>query len=347
MTFLNNLKIQAKSKIFLAKYSKAYIESLILGCDNNESWANNKLLTMQRDTVYCHDEFIAISTDFYKNRAKNDDSYALYKLGAIYYKDDINKAQLYLEGSANLGNISAMKELAYRYDEPCNEYSTYGFGVDLNKRDYWLNKALDLNDSEAMHYVAKLIMDGQDTFKRDINLGLELLDKSIASGYLKAYFTKGEYYNQIVFSNDIEQFKKENYERRLKAIEAYENAVNYGNDWEKQSNAALEIGLIYGNDFIYGKEKNQYISDANKALYWLLIASYFGNDSAEEYIEKITRNTSQYISNDQKLAYLNQFRQKYAKPFYCNVCNKTYFFDKNADITECPICFLNSKGIYY
>lgn len=106
-----------------------------------------------------------------------------------YYDKNPDLGLLILNEVADLGNVYAMRKLGLRY--------LYGYGIskDIRKSKQIFEELINLGDTDAAYYLAKLII--EESKKKglgDISKAIELLEKAEIAGNLKAKVYLGELY---------------------------------------------------------------------------------------------------------------------------------------------------------
>ena len=120
-----------------------------------------KILQKAFDQGLSAEEHNNLRRQAYCLKANNGDAFAQYWMGFLCSVVDRNAdaAVYWYECSANQGNIDAMKELYFGYGEFINTsdlgYGPVPFGIDEVKEVYWLRKAAELGDEEAIKELRK------------------------------------------------------------------------------------------------------------------------------------------------------------------------------------------------
>lgn len=209
--------------------------------------------------------------NYFKKAAEQNNAEAQYWMGELYYngygvKEDESEAVKWYRKSANNGFADAMLSLGDCY--------FYGEGVKENIQEAisWYKKGADKGDFGCQYALANCYWNGNGV-KENKGLAFSLFEKSAEQGYALAN-------NKLGLIYDEGEYKKADVN---KAIEYYQRAADAG----------LAVAM-------YNLGVNLYIemNDVDNAIEWLEKALEAGHENAQEMLDRIENETSDYDSFD-------------------------------------------------
>ena len=171
-----------------------------------------------------------------------------YDFGLNGYEIDEEKSTLEYLKAAELGHSTAMTEIGYDYADP--EDSILGY--DLDKAEYWGNKAIELGNPDGFYTLANIEINRWNGKK-----ALDLLEEGIKEGSKDCIYNLAEhlYYGTPVADYDIEK----NIEKAFILL----NSIEWNEEDVYGTNAMALLGDIYN----YEKEEEEMAIDFyNRAI---------------------------------------------------------------------------------
>lgn len=138
-----------------------------------------------------------------KKAVKRGSIDAMFCLGALYEKKDLNKALNYYIEAAKYGDFSARNILGYLY-------ATNNQIKDLKKSLYWYNEAADSGKDSQIYSLAQ-VFENKNSPLYNESKALELYKKAATNGYKNAIMKVIIYYYNCIFeNNNYEEVDKNN-----------------------------------------------------------------------------------------------------------------------------------------
>lgn len=188
-----------------------------------------------------------------------------YHRGSDNIQKDIDKANLYLEKGAELGNEKCQWMLGGNY-----HYGEDGYPVNAQKAVFWLEKAANKNHITAMLELGDIYREGTLT-KRNMTKALEWYNKASDLGDPVAKTALANAYED----GDGVEIDREH------AFNLVREAASLGYD-----RAQLRLGMMF--ELGRGCEK-----DLHSARYWYELAGKNGTGEIKETAEGLLRNLEQ------------------------------------------------------
>ena len=188
-----------------------------------------------------------------------------YYNGSDNIQKDIDKANLYLEKGAELGNEKCQWMLGGNY-----HYGEDGYPVNAQKAVFWLEKAASQNHITAMLELGEIYKDG-NIVKRNMTKALEWYNKASDLGDPVAKTALANAYED----GDGVEINREH------AFNLVREAASLGYD-----RAQLRLGMMF--EMGRGCEK-----DFHSAIYWYELASKNGTGEVKETAEGLLKNLEQ------------------------------------------------------
>ena len=215
--------------------------------------------------------------------ADNGNVETLIVMGNHFASQDKNKAIDLLTKAVNLGNMKAMKNFTYLYEQ----------SGDYNKVTYWLEKCAELGNLDSLSRLAKIYRKALNVPKNELKAlefhiklaeiyGLSSDDIKFVTKIYNMYykFTDKKILKYYRTTEKLGQFNAmfgiaaKLYETdRLRALKWYKMAADAG-DYD----AAVAMAYIISNDEVV--PSSVYSSHYHEALYWYEQAAEFGNINA-------------------------------------------------------------------
>ncbi len=212
-----------------------------------------------------------ISLKWLAKAAEQNYPLAFWHIWAIYHRGDdvpkdIDKANIYLEKGAELGNEECQWMLGGNY-----HFGEDGYPVNAQKAVFWLEKAANKNHITAMLELGDIYREGTIT-KRNMTKALEWYNKASNLGDPVA---------KTALANAYEDGDGVEINREY-AFNLVREAASLGYD-----RAQLRLGMMF--EMGRGCEK-----DFHSARYWYELAGKNGTDEIKEIAEGQLRNLEQY-----------------------------------------------------
>lgn len=240
------------------------------------------------------------------NAAKNGDVEAMFWLGMYYLEErsqlknlssrraeDLkNRSVHWFMQAVECGDTRSMLTLARQY---CSVFNTdqsgetlitnnSGFGYDPEEELALTRMAAEAGDASGQYRLATLINDDRNK--------LYWLEQSANQGYFRAYQALGDYYRQ--------QFSSNNKKETLAKAEYYYYLAMRSNDDFICSQAAYQLGEIFGKKYYFGK-------DPERSAYWFFQSYLWGNEYAKKHLDEIIENAKITISENKYQQWRSDF----------------------------------------
>jgi len=201
------------------------------------------------------DEQDQIRLEYYSKKAEENDAFAQYQLGKYYTEKDRNEksALAWYERAAKNGNVQAMKMLADGYGEWNNEQEqdyfelnkfAIAFGQNSEAHTYWLKKAIEAGDGEAM------IEYGRDLHYSEEGLSwfLKAAKSNDRKTRYEAYTACSDYY--LLHSGGRKGKSKEEILKHLRPQREYAlQAMKEAQSDSEYSSASSTLKLIFETEY--------------------------------------------------------------------------------------------------
>lgn len=277
-------------------YSEDELERIVYNADHGNEMAAATVREMFRRGM-SSEEHNAIRRKVYRPRAEMGDPDAQHWMGLLSSKSPADSFKWY-SLAAEQGHVASMKSLALGYCSVTNEDGALmpGFGYDPKKEIYWLTKAAEAGDADAMCTLALNYKIGEGV-EKDLEECRKLYTRAADLGNPKGYLGLAELY------------KDPPYMDYGKAIPLFKKAAEKA-DADTVSSAALSLGMHFGGSYVFDTKPNTG-SDPDAALYWLCQAYIVGdNPYCKEYIQKLCNATGLTIPDEQWNRWLVEARSR-------------------------------------
>ncbi len=277
------------------KPSQDEMIQIILDADQNIPQALLDLTGLYRDFGMTDSKKHSLRKLGYAPLAEAGDVNAQLWLGKLAVLDDDGETAegWFLRGAAQ-NNTEAMLQLSLGYAT----YNQCSFGEDLEKSFQWVLKAAELGNPDGQCQVAMEYLSGE-TVEQSPELALQWYQKAAQQNYPEALFALGEFYGDSAPENthyDADTSRQ----YYLKAMETRDKIVCVKSD--------PRLALYFGGEFL--REQTDSLSPelAEKTMYWLCQAFWFGDRSALPMLRRLSDELNFTVSEDQSKEWRYHFR---------------------------------------
>lgn len=268
---------------------------IILDADKGDSQALVALNGLYRDNGMTDSRKHSLRRQGYTPLAEGGDVDAQVKMGLIAVIDDEPEvAEDWFLRAAQQNSTEAMIQLSLGYAT----YNQCSFGEDLEKSFQWVLKAAELGDPDGQCQVAMEYLSGE-TVEQNQALALQWYLKAAQQDYPEAIFALGELYGNRSENNP-------HYDReasRAMYIRAMETR-----DKQTCLKAAPRLALYFGGEFLCDEVDTLSPDAAEKTMYWLCQAFWFGDRSALPMLRKLSDELDMVVTEEQSKEWRYHFR---------------------------------------